>query len=196
MRREDLRCAVMLVVAALVALPTVAGSLSGTVRTASSEAAPATVVWLEAPAITATATDARAVMDQKKMHFLPHVLAVQVGTTVEFENHDTVVHNVFSPDACAGAFNLGNWGPGGVRSHTFDQACEATILCSLHADMQAWIAVVPTAFFAVTTSDGHYGISDVPAGTYTLKAWSPDSGAHASADVSIQGVTEKDIALR
>src|SRR5271169_228412 len=36
-------------------------------------------------------------MDQKGLMFQPHVLAIQVGATVEFQNSDTVQHNVFWP---------------------------------------------------------------------------------------------------
>lgn len=180
---------------ALVAIPATAGSVSGTATVARGGSPSGTVVWLEAPNIAARAPEAHAVMDQKEMHFLPHVLAVQVGTTVDFENHDTVVHNVFSPDACAGSFNLGNWGPGGVRSHIFDRTCRATILCSLHADMEAWIAVVPTPYFAVTGAQGHFTITDVPAGDYTLKAWNPDASLASSSGVEVRGDTVKDLTL-
>src|SRR5205823_3235699 len=37
------------------------------------------------------------VVDQRKMAFVPHVVAVQQGTTVEFLNSDSVGHNVYWP---------------------------------------------------------------------------------------------------
>jgi plastocyanin len=152
-----------------------------------------TVVWLVGPGVPAQTASAHAVMDQRSMHFLPHVLAVEVGTTVEFENHDTVVHNVFSPDACAGSFDLGTWGPGGTRSQRFDRPCKATILCSLHPDMEAWVVVVPSPHFAVAGPDGRYLMKDVPAGAYTLKAWRPEDGPESSAEVVVKGATTKDV---
>ena len=51
-------------------------------------------------------------MDQHNLVFNPHVLALQAGTTVDFLNSDAVLHNVFSPDACADKFNLGTWPQG------------------------------------------------------------------------------------
>src|ERR1700757_5373672 len=35
------------------------------------------------------------VIDQKGLMFSPHILTVQQGTTVEFQNSDTVQHNAF-----------------------------------------------------------------------------------------------------
>ncbi len=196
MKQAVARIAAAVGLCVLVVLPAAAGTLSGTVESAAGVPAANTAVWLVAPNIDAKASGVRAVLDQRDMHFLPHMLAVQVGTTVAFQNHDTVVHNVFSPDPCAGAFNLGNWGPGGARSHTFDQECRATILCSLHADMEAFIAVVPTPYFAVTGPDGRYRISGVPAGTYTLKAWAPDDTVDGSARVVVSGETTKNVSLQ
>ena len=113
-----------------------------------------------------------AVMDQKNLTFVPHVLPVLAGTTVDFLNSDDVAHNVYSPDACAGEFNLGSWSKGEKRSHTFTEAgCKAVILCNVHPEMEAWIVVVGTPYVAVSGKDGSYAIPDVPAGTYTLDVW-------------------------
>jgi len=112
-------------------------------------------------------------MRQKNMTFLPHVLPILVGSTVEFDNEDDCLHNVYSPDACAENFNLGSWPEGEVRSYTFKQAdCFTTILCNLHPEMEAYIIVLSTPYFAVSGKGGSFTIKNVPAGTYTLKIWS------------------------
>lgn len=113
-----------------------------------------------------------AVVDQKKLIFVPHVLPVVVGTTVDFLNSDQVLHNVFTPDKCAHKFNLGTWPKGEVRSVKFDEiGCSAVLLCNVHPEMEAYVVVLQNPYFAVTDKPGLFAIPDVPEGKYTLKAW-------------------------
>jgi plastocyanin len=113
-----------------------------------------------------------ALMDQKNLSFIPHVLPILVGTTVDFLNSDDVLHNVFSPDQCAGKFNLGSWPKGKTKSYTFKEpGCTATLLCNVHPEMEGFVVVVETPYYAVSNQDGTYSIKDVPAGKYTLKIW-------------------------
>ncbi len=119
-----------------------------------------------------TAPKEHPVMDQRNLTFKPHVLPVVAGTTVDFLNSDNVLHNVFSPDQCTGKFNLGSWPQGQRKSFTFDKpGCAATLLCNVHPEMQGFIFVAETPYFAVSEKDGAYKIPDVPAGKYTLKIW-------------------------
>lgn len=113
-----------------------------------------------------------AVMDQLNLVFVPHVLPVLVGTTVDFVNSDSVLHNVFTPDKCALKFNLGSYAKGVVKSQLFDKVgCRAVMLCNVHPEMEAWIVTVETPYYAVTDKEGNFTIEDVPPGTYTLKTW-------------------------
>jgi plastocyanin len=130
-----------------------------------------------------------ALMDQKGLRFHPHVLPILVGTTVDFLNSDDVLHNVFSPDACAGKVNLGTWPKGQKRSYTFKDAdCQAVMLCNVHPEMEAFIVVCETPYFAVTKDDGSYEIKDVPPGKYTLKIWHEKlKGAPVQIDVPAKG---------
>lgn len=111
-------------------------------------------------------------MDQIKMVFTPHVLPIVAGTTVDFHNSDSVLHNVFTPDKCADKFNLGTWPEGEVRSYTYKKAgCVSVILCNVHPEMEAWVIVLQNPYFYKTDKDGIFKIENVPAGTYTLKVW-------------------------
>jgi plastocyanin len=112
-------------------------------------------------------------MDQHNLVFNPHVLALQAGTTVDFLNSDAVLHNVFSPDACADKFNLGTWPQGQTKSFTFKKECVASLLCKVHPEMEAFVVVTPTPYFATTKADGSYTIANVPDGSYTVKVWHP-----------------------
>ena len=128
-------------------------------------------------------------MDQKNMTFVPHVLPILEGTTVDFLNSDALLHNVFSPDACADRFNLGTWPQGQVKSFTFKKECFAALLCKVHPEMEGFVAALPTPYFAVTAADGSYHIKDVPDGAYTVKVWHPKLKAATKA-VTVKGATE------
>jgi plastocyanin len=111
-------------------------------------------------------------LNQKNLTFLPRVLPVLAGTTVNFLNNDDVLHNVFSPDGCAGKFNLGSWKKGEVRTRKFDQpGCNACILCNVHPEMAAFVVVLQNPYFALTDNDGNFVIKNVPPGKYKLMVW-------------------------
>lgn len=110
-----------------------------------------------------------AVLDQKGMTFIPSVLPVLVGTTVEFLNSDPLGHNVFSPNG--EAYNLGTWPMGQTRSYTFKKPGVYTQLCSLHPEMEAFIVVLDNPYFTVTQPGKAFTIQGVPDGHYELKVW-------------------------
>lgn len=109
-------------------------------------------------------------MNQSGLRFVPHVLAVVAGTTVEFPNNDLVLHNVFSISK-AKRFNLGLYGRGIKRSIQFDQPGVVELLCSVHLEMSGFIVVLKNRFFAQTGADGHFRIAGVPAGYHRVRCW-------------------------
>lgn len=143
------------------------GTLSGKVSATPAKFLPETVVYLKE--VAGTYTPKSADMDQKGMKFIPHVLVVTKGDTVDFLNHDTVAHNVFSPDN--EAYNLGTFKPGEKLSHTFAATGVYTQLCSIHPEMLGFIFVGQNPYAAVVDSEGHYTIKDIPPGTYEVAVW-------------------------
>jgi len=133
------------------------------------------------------------VIDQAKMTFVPHVTIVQVGTTVEFLNSDPVGHNVYWPSISGNkklAHNLGTWPKGEKKSFQFNDVGVAGLLCNVHPEMNGYVVVVPTPYFAVTDKNGNYDIKNVPAGKYTLKTWSEDGKVTTQAvEVTAGGAT-------
>jgi plastocyanin len=113
---------------------------------------------------------ARARMDQRTETFVPHVLAITVGTTVDFPNSDLTFHNVFSLSK-ARRFDLGRYAAGRSKAVRFDRPGIVRVFCDIHSHMNAFILVFNHRFFAVTDADGRYEIGGVPPGTYTLSAW-------------------------
>jgi plastocyanin len=112
----------------------------------------------------------RATMSQTNETFVPHVLAVRVGTVVDFPNNDTIYHNVFSLSKPK-RFDLGRYAKGQSKSVLFDEPGIVRVFCDIHSHMNAFILVFAHRFFDVTDGQGRYRIDQVPPGTYTLAAW-------------------------
>lgn len=133
------------------------------------------------------------VIDQKKMAFIPHVVAVQQGTTVDFLNSDPVGHNVYWPSISGNkklTHNLGTWPKGEKKPFQFNDLGVASLLCNVHPEMSGYVVVVPTPYFAVTDKEGNFEIKNIPAGKYTLKTWSEDGKPTTQAvDVSAATTT-------
>jgi plastocyanin len=113
---------------------------------------------------------ARVSLDQRNETFVPHLLAITAGTTVDFPNHDRTYHNVFSLSK-AKRFDLGRYAAGSSKSVRFDRPGIVRVFCDIHSHMNAFILVFGHRFFAVTDDDARYVIEGVPPGTYLLSAW-------------------------
>lgn len=109
------------------------------------------------------------VVDQLNLTFVPGLTVVQPGTTVDFENSDPVLHNVFTPNTPP--FNLGLYPRTTSRQHRFTEPGAYVILCHIHPEMVAYVLVVPTAYHAVVDAEGHFAIGDIPSGEYALHVW-------------------------
>jgi plastocyanin len=137
------------------------------------------------------------VIDQKSLVFQPHVTAVQVGTTVDFLNSDSVAHNVFWTSIGGNKklnHNLGTWPKGDRKSFKFDTPGAVPILCNVHPEMSAYLVVVPTPYFATSDQAGNYKIENVPDGSYTVIAWH-EGAKNQSKPVSVSGDTKADFTL-
>ncbi len=117
----------------------------------------------------------RAVMDQREIKFIPRVLPVLAGTTVEFPNNDKAWHNVFSTSE-AKKFDLGLYPPGKSRSMTFDKPGVVRILCNVHPEMEAYVVVKQHPYLAAADVQGNYRLNAVPLGKYRLQVWHPEFG--------------------
>ncbi|MCU1342307.1 MAG: hypothetical protein JWN92_1730 [Candidatus Acidoferrum typicum] len=140
-----------------------------------------------------------AVIDQRKMSFSPHVTVVVQGATVDFVNSDAVGHNVYWPSVGGNkklTHNLGTWPKGEKKSFQFNDLGAAALLCNVHPEMNAFLVVVPTPYFAVTDSDGAYDIKDVPAGAYTLKTWSEDGKVTTQPVTVAAGTANADLIVK
>jgi plastocyanin len=152
---------------------------------------PNAVVWLEASAAPARETR-NVVLDQRNLAFSPQVLAVRVGTTVQFPNRDRVFHNVFSFHD-GKRFDLGMYPVGTVKNVTFGQPGLSRIFCNIHPNMAAYVMAVDSGYFAVSDSSGRFLIEAVPSGTYPYHAWHP-GGTTLSGSATVDG--DKSLEIR
>jgi plastocyanin len=148
------------------------------------------VVYLEeAPqAAFETPPPGRARLDQRNETFVPYVLAVTAGSTVDFPNDDPVYHNVFSLSRPK-RFDLGRYPRGQSRSVVFDRPGVVRVFCEIHSHMSAFILVFAHRYFAVTDAEGRYRIEGVPPGSYTLAVWN-DGDVRARREVRVGGSGE------
>jgi plastocyanin len=159
------------------------GTVSGTIVAKGMRTNAGVVVSLAAPGLVATPPKQPLEMDQKQMQFLPHVMPVATGTTVRFLNSDPVPHNVFSPE---GKYNLGTWPTGQAHDYKFDKPGVYTQLCRVHPEMEAFVVVLDTPYFAATDAAGRFEIKGVAAGKYKLVAWS-EKLKSAQEEVTVEG---------
>jgi plastocyanin len=157
------------------------------------------VVYLEsAPSAAFADIDPQhATLDQRHETFIPHVLAIVVGTTVDFPNSDKTYHNVFSISKTK-SFDLGRYATGRSKSVRFDRPGIVRVFCEIHSHMSAFILVFSHRYFSVTGSDGRYQIGRVPPGRYTLNAWN-EGAVRESRQVVVPeegGAVEADFTLR
>ena len=155
-----------------------AGEVKGKVSAPGSKSAENIAVYIDAiPGKKFDYPAAHATVDQRNQTFTPHTLVILRGTTVEFQNSDHVSHNVYWASIGGNKalrHSMTIVSPAHTKSFQFENLGTAQLLCNLHVEMQGYVVVVPTPYFALTTYDGTFTIKGVPPGTYNLKTWSED----------------------
>ena len=150
-----------------VELVTVSGTLTGGGLVGPGAA----VVWLKRlDGPTPAPRAGNRVINQKNKAFVPRVLAVPAGSTVEFRNDDVYYHNVFSLSATQ-KFDTGIYATGIGYRQTFKKAGLVELLCNIHASMRGFVYVVDSAYYAQPRPSGAFTIRNVPPGRYELKVW-------------------------
>jgi hypothetical protein len=106
----------------------------------------------------------------KGKEFVPHVLAVPVGSSVQFPNQDPILHNVFSVSP-GNAFDLGIYRGGPPKEKRFEQAGVVRVYCNVHQAMVAYILVLDTPYYGAPDLDGNFRLTGLPRGPGKLTVW-------------------------
>jgi len=112
----------------------------------------------------------RSRMTQRNETFLPSVLAIHAGASVDFPNEDQTYHNVFSLSRAL-RFDLGRYATGQSKAVRFEQPGIVRVFCDIHSHMSAFILVFNHRYFDAAGPDDRYAIDAVPPGRYTVAAW-------------------------
>lgn len=107
---------------------------------------------------------------QKDKRFMPHVLAVPLGATVEFRNEDDFFHNVFSISK-PNDFDLGLYKSGAQREQVFSTPGPVHLLCNIHSSMNGWLYVSDSPWFAQADATGRFTMKNVPPGQWEAELW-------------------------
>jgi plastocyanin len=169
-RHAGAALAVLATVVSVPARPAAQRVVQGTVACAGVRDCAGAVVWVDASSDRTPVPGREAVIDQRQLTFVPHVLVVVQGTTVVFKNSDDAGHNVFSVSPVK-RFNLGTYPKGVDKRLVFDRPGIVELLCNVHPEMSAFIVVTATASSATVGPDGRYELGGVPDGAFTLAAW-------------------------
>lgn len=135
------------------------------------------------------------VLDQRDKLFVPHVLVVPVGSTVELRNSDPEIHNLHASSVKNPAFNEGM--PEGSTSllKRFEQVEVVRLGCDLHQEMRAWIVVRDNPYYTLTGRDGRFNITDIPPGTYKLALWHEDLDKEQRSSLTTEVTVETDVTI-
>lgn len=175
-----------------------AGTLTGMVTDPSGQSGlKDAVVWAKpiGPMPTFAPPTQHAEMVQANLAFVPRVLPVLVGTTVDFPNRDTVYHSIYS-FARQQRFEIGLYKPGESRAVTFHQLGVVKLFCNIHDNMFGTILVVSTPYFSTTNHEGAFTIPDIPAGDYTVQIWHHRlEGRSQTVSVTAGGTAERTFVL-
>ena len=182
------------IVTAAAALPLAAATIEVRVANARGGAVKDAVVYAVPEGRQIAPVRKTAVMDQKNRMFIPHVLAIQTGTSVEFPNSDDIRHHVYSFSP-AKAFQLPLYKGMPESPLVFDRAGVVTLGCNIHDQMSAFIVIVDTPHFEKTGSDGKATLRDVDAGRYTLHVWYPDVREEPSQAITLKAADRLNVSF-
>jgi plastocyanin len=172
-----------------VAVPAAAGTLSVQANLVSHEPFAGAVVTVSAAAAHAPVAPISAIVDQINLAFVPDIIVVPLGSTVEFPNSDSVSHQIYSFSPTK-RFQLPLYHGKPYPPVHFDQTGIVTLGCNIHDRMVGYIVVTDAAYFGRTDAHGAWSVTNLPRGIYHVSVWHPlmrDSVASLDRDVTIMG---------
>lgn len=152
------------------------------------------IVFIDGLVQAAGRNDPHPVISQQNRQFSPRVLPIVRGTTVDFPNDDSILHNVFSLSK-ARRFDLDVYRPGKSKSTRFSKPGLVRIYCNIHPEMTCSVLVLNNPYFATTDANGRCIISGIPDGTFSLRTWR-ELGGEARQSVRLNDSKVVKVALK
>lgn len=115
-------------------------------------------------------------LDQQGCMYIPHVMTIQVGQTLDIKNNDDTLHNIHSFPEKQRPFNFAQPKKGDVKEEVFKREEIVKVKCDVHPWMSAYIGVFDNPYHGVTAEDGTATIEDLAPGKYTFAAWHEEFG--------------------
>jgi len=171
------------------ATPAMAGTLNVQANLADREPFIGAVVTVRGETVHASAAPISAILDQINLSFVPDIVVIPVGSTVEFPNSDSVSHQIYSFSPTK-RFQLPLYHGRPYPPVHFDQAGVVTLGCNIHDAMVGYIFVTDATYFGRTDARGTWSVTNVPRGIYHVSLWHPllrDSVASLDREVTITG---------
>lgn len=131
------------------------------------------VVWIDNPpaaAVPASPPADKVEIDQNGCAFIPRVVVVPAGGTVDFLNSDRLLHNIHATPQLNASFNR-TQPKSRTIPVTFTKPEIVKVSCDLHSWMTAWVVVAENPWYAVTGADGSFAFDNLPPGQYKLSVW-------------------------
>jgi len=188
-------CALLALAALPLTAATVSGKISFITKRGQNPVVNETLVWLEPAGRSIRKPPQTFQMMTRGKTLVPHVLAIPVGSTIEFPNDDPISHNLFSLST-NNTFDLGLYRRGAGKSHKFDTPGVVNVYCNVHPNMSSVIHVMGTPFYTFADAAGNYALADIPPGKYRLVVWNEQGGqSNADVEVSAAGTVTGSLAL-
>jgi len=127
------------------------------------------VVALESLTAPAAVPAGPAILDQYARNFVPDLLIVRVGQTVEFRNSEDIDHNVAVIRSPTGTkvFDTST-APYQKYEHTFSSAGRYEVSCDVHPGMRATIVATTAPHAVAVDASGRFTFADLEPGSYKL----------------------------
>jgi plastocyanin len=183
MKRFPLALALLLLVSSELGAHVVTGKVMFLTKRGQNPVANETLIWLDPVGRAPKRPGAAFTVTTRSKTFLPHVIAVPAGSTVNFPNEDPIAHNLFSLTP-GNTFDLGLYRKGTGKPHKFDTPGVVNLYCNVHPTMSAVIHVMSTPYYGFADANGNYSF-DVPPGKYKVTAWN-EQGGTTSAEIEVR----------
>ena len=134
-------------------------------------------------------------LDNVHCQFEPHLQTLSVGQTLVIRNSDPILHNTHASvlEGAGNIFNIALPTQGKEIRKVVAKPGVQQVKCDAgHTWMNAYFLVFEHPYHTVTDADGHFALQDIPAGSYTLRAWHERLGT-VDAKVQVAGARDVEV---